>query len=151
MNRTPNPSIRPPAREDEHRMARKLGRLVALAMAMFGALVIAIGTTGCTDDDDDGPSPDWTITGTWENEYAEDEIMVFYSTGSGYWQSTSTGSYLDFSYTCAGDYIYFTMMPAGAPAYNLTCTINVYDDDEMSITWPASSMYGPTTIYYERE
>lgn len=130
--------------------AKRLGRMVALAMVLFASLVVAVGLTSCVDDDDDGPATDWYFSGVWQNNEYPDEDMVFYSDGTGYWESVSTGSYLDFDYYCYGDWIYFTFYPAEAPAYTLDCYIDLINDGNMSITWPAGSFYGATTIYYTR-
>lgn len=129
--------------------ARTLGRLVAITMVALGSLAVLLGMTAC-DPDDDGPGQDWYLSGVWENNSAIDEDMVFYSDGTGYWTSNSTGSYLDFDYYCLGDWIYFTMYPDYGPSYTLDCTIGMMGPDDMYITWPANSMYGPTTIYYSR-
>ena len=39
--------------------AKRLGRMVALAMVLFASLVVAVGLTSCVDDDNDGPETDW--------------------------------------------------------------------------------------------
>lgn len=129
--------------------AKSLGRAVALCIVLIGALVVAIGFSACTDDND-GPGSDWYISGLWQNNSYPDEEMVFYSEGTGYWQSISTGDYLDFDYYCFGNWIYFTFYPAGAPSYDLDCTIDMINGGRMNITWPPGSMYGPVTIWYTR-
>lgn len=130
--------------------ARTLGRLVAFAIVVIGALVIAAGLSACTDDDDDGPDTEWYISGVWQDNQSWDEDMVFYSDGTGYWESTSTGYYLDFDYYCFGNMIYFTFYPVEAPPYGLDCYIDFINDGNMSISWPADSFYGPVTVYYTR-
>lgn len=133
-------------------MARTLGRFVALAILLFGALAVAVGMTACDFDDDDPnePDADWYLSGVWANQTYPDEDMYFFEDGTGYWQSNSTGSYLDFDYYCYGDNIFFTFYPAGAPQYSLNCYIYMRDGGHMSITWPPSSMYGSVTIWYYR-
>lgn len=127
-----------------------LGRFVALAILVIGALVIALGMGSCTDDyDEDDPDAEWYLNGVWQDNDALDEDMVFYTDGTGYWESVSTGAYLDFDY-CYGDWIYFTFYPAGAPSYELSCRINFIDDWNIYIVWPPDSFYGPVTVYYTR-
>lgn len=131
--------------------ARRLGRLVALCIILIGALSIGIAFSACADDDDDyGSDGMWYIAGVWQNNSYPDEDMVFNSDGTGYWESLSEGSYLDFDYYCQGDWIYFTMYPVNGPSYTLDCTIDMVSGGSMSITWPAGSMYGPVTIWYSR-
>ena len=129
--------------------AKKLGRLVALCIILIGAISIGIAFSACTDEDD-GPAGWWYINGVWQNNSYPDEDMVFNSDGSGYWESLSEGSYLNFDYYCQGDWIYFTMYPVNGPSYTLDCTIDMVSNSSMSITWPAGSMYGPVTIWYSR-
>lgn len=130
--------------------ARMTGRVIALIIVLVGALVIALGMSSCTVDDDDGPDTDWYISGVWQNDYAFDEDMVFYTDGTGYWESVSTGSYMDFDYYCYGNWIYFTFYPVQAPPYTLDCRIEFIDDWHMYIVWPPDSFYGPATVYYSR-
>lgn len=136
------------------RLKRSIGRCMAVVMATLGAMaagVALLALSSCTlDDDDNAPSSDWYISGVWQNNSSVDETMTFHSDGSGHWQSGATGSYLDFDYYCFGNSIYFTMYPTGAPSYNLDCYIDMIDSGNMSITWPPSSPYGSTTIYYTR-
>lgn len=135
------------------RLKRSIGRLMAVVMATLGAMVAGLALltfSACTADDDDAPASDWYISDVWQNNYSADETMTFHSNGSGYWQSLSTGSYLDFDYYCFGNSIYFTMYPTGAPSYTLDCYIDMINSGNMSITWPPSSPYGSTTIYYTR-
>lgn len=128
---------------------KRLGRFVALVMLTIGALAVAIGLTGC-EDDDNGPDTDWYISGVWQNNSYPDEEMVFYSDGTGFWWSMSGGSSLDFDYYCYGDMVYFTFYPPYEASYTLDCYIDFINSGNLSITWPASSWYGPTTIYYTR-
>ena len=137
-------------RRDRDLRAKMFGRIVALAIIMVGALAVAVGLSACRLDDDDDPDSDWYLSGVWADTEYPDEAMVFYGDGTGYWQSDSTGDYLDFDYYCYGDNIFFTFYPAGAPAYNLTCHIYMYGGRSMSITWPPSSMFGAVTIDYYR-
>ena len=130
--------------------AKRLGRMVALAMVLFASLVVAVGLTSCVDDDNDGPETDWYFSGVWQNNEYLDEVMVFYSDGTGYWESVSTGAYLDFDYYCYGNWVYFTFYPVESAPYTLDCYIDLINDGNMSITWPAGSFYGATTIYYTR-
>ena len=135
------------------RLKRSIGRLMALVMATLGAMAAGVAMltfASCTDDEPAGPGGDWYIEGVWQNNSSPDEDMTFYSDGTGYWESNSIGSYLDFDYYCVGNGIYFTMYPAGAPEYTLICYIDIINSGNMSITWPPSSPYGPTTIYYTR-
>lgn len=132
--------------------AKLLGRLVALAIILVGAIAVAVGLTACDVDDgyQDEPDRDWYLSGVWENDSYADENIVFYEDGTGYWQSVSTGDYLDFDYYCYGTNIFFTFYPAGAPSYNLNCAIYMDSGASMTIVWPSSSMYGPVTIQYTR-
>jgi|GEM_PF-789139 len=138
-----------PAEAEHHRAAKAMGRIIGLAIVLIGALVIAVGLTACSDDDDE-PGYDWYLSGVWENNSYPDENMVFYNDGTGYWESEARESYLDFDYYCFGDWIYFTFYPVGAPSYELDCTIDMINSGNLSITWPAGSFYGPVTIYYTR-
>lgn len=126
---------------------------MSMIMLTLGGLVAGIALltlSSCVDDPDDGPDTDWYLSGVWQDNMNIDETMTFYSDGTGYWQSGYTGSYLDFDYYCFGNSIYFTMYPVGAPSYTLNCYIDVIDSGNLSITWPPSSMFGSTTIYYTR-
>ncbi len=136
--------------KEHEALAKMLGRFVALAIILVGAIAVAVGMSACQMDDDDDPDSDWYLSGAWADTEYPDEIMVFYGDGTGYWQSDSTGDYLDFDYYCYGDNIFFTFYPAGAPSYNLNCYIDMTTGKSMSITWPPSSMYGAVTIYYYR-
>lgn len=132
--------------------AKVLGRLVALAILLVGAIVVAVGLTACDMDDDnsDEPDRDWYLAGTWENDTYPDESMTFYEDGTGYWMSDISGDFLDFDYYCYGSNIFFTFYPAGAASYNLSSAIYMDGGGSMTIVWPPSSMYGPVTIQYTR-
>lgn len=135
---------------DHEHSARTMGRLVALCIVLIGALAIGIAFSACDDEDDYGRGGDWYINGVWQNNTYPDEDMVFYDDGTGYWESLSEGAYLNFDYYCEGNWIYFTMYPDGGPAYTLDCTISMPNGGNMSITWPAGSMWGPVTMWYSR-
>lgn len=128
---------------------KRLGRIVALIMLAIGTLAVAVGLTGCVDDDD-GPQTDWYISGVWQNNSYPDEQMVFYSDGTGYWYSISDGSSLDFDYYCYADMIYFTFYPPYEPSYDVACYIDFMSSSALSITWPGDSWYGPAQIFYTR-
>lgn len=132
-------------------LARKLGRMVACAILFIGALTVAVGLTACDYDDDPYDTrDDWYLSGVWANEMYPDENMVFYDDGTGYWESMTTYDYLDFDYYCNGGNIYFTFYPVGNPSYTLNAFIDMRNGTHMAITWPPSSMFGATTIYYYR-
>ena len=134
--------------KDREVLAKTMGRLVALAIILVGALVVAVGMSACHMDDDDDPDSDWYLSGVWADTEYPDEVMVFYGDGTGYWLSDSTGDYLDFDYYCYGDNLFFTFYPFGAPSYNINCYIVMNGARRMSITWPPSSMFGSVTIDY---
>ncbi len=116
--------------------------LLAAGMAMCATL------TSCEDDVEDTPDTYWYVSGSYQSNYDADEVMNFYSNGTGYWESLSTGDYLDFDYYCWGNNIYFTFLPDYQAPYTMMCGLTVYRGGDISITWPADSFYGPVTIYY---
>ncbi len=129
---------------------KTLGRLVALALVLFGALVMAAGLSSCEPEYDDEPDSEWYLNGVWANNSYPDENMVFSGDGTGYWESVSTGDYLEFDYYCYNDGIVFTFYPLEMPPYSLSCYINLINGGTMSISWPGDSFYGPVTILYTR-
>ena len=79
-----------------------------------------------------------------------DETLTFYLDGTGYWQNNYTGEYEDFDYYCDGDYLSFRWYPQYGPSYYEDCYIYATNSNAIQITYPASSGYGPTTLYYSR-
>lgn len=115
-------------------------------------LIVAIITTGfgLTSCETDEPEEIWYLSGTWQCMQYPDETMTFFMDGTGYWQNEYSGEYEDFDYYCDRDCLLFRWYPQFGPAYNEDCIIYMPNSNALQITYPPSSGYGPTTLYYSR-
>lgn len=116
-------------------------------LLIAAVIVTGLGLTSC---ESDGPDERWYLNGTWQCMQYPDETLTFYLDGTGYWQNNYTGEYEDFDYYCDGDYLSFRWYPQYGPSYYEDCYIYPTNSNAIQITYPASSGYGPTTLYYSR-
>lgn len=113
-------------------------------------MILAGGASLSSCTDDPGYEERWYLSGSWQCLDYPQEVLYFDLDGSGYWENVYTGDYEGFQYYCDGNYLYFQWQPQFGPWYSEDCYIYVVNDNAIQITYPASSNYGPQTLYYSR-